>query len=208
MKKFEVKDKVLIKFGDDYRKLKGDFDRLEKKFEQKVYNSLLDENKRVQIMIKKALIKAPVEEVFKAFVKSAINDLNPNIDLNEIEEGCFGITSKKTNNQTFRIETYEVEEEFSIKYYSKTNSYSRCVKFKPSKNNTKIKYTDTNIGMETVFGLKQNYLKGIYQKTRNISFQIQILNLKLEIEKLDEKTINKYNEKLQKLNLKLQKYQR
>ncbi|QGS51655.1 hypothetical protein [Spiroplasma tabanidicola] len=207
MKKFDLKDKVLIKSGEDYYKLKDEFEKLEQEFEKKVYSSMMDETKRIQMIIKKAVIKAPVDEVFKAFVKLALKDLNPNIDINEIEEGCFGITSKKSSNQTFRVDTYEIDEEFTIKYFGKNNAYIRSILFKGVKNKTKIKYTDTNISKETIFGLKLNYLKGVYQKSRKFSFAIQVINLKLLVEILDETKKNKYKEKIKELTKKLIKYQ-
>ncbi|AOG60151.1 hypothetical protein SHELI_v1c01960 [Spiroplasma helicoides] len=207
MKKFDIKDKVLITGGDDYRHLINKFADEEERFEKKVYGSMTEETRRTVLVYRKCFIKSTLSEVFKTFVKMAIDDLNPNIDINEIEEGCFGITSKKTNNIPFRVTTFEVDSEFEIKWYTKNNAFIRTVIFRETKNGTKMKYWDTTKGMETVFGLRANYDKALYLKNRKITFKIQTLKLKLELEQLNEQQIKKMNGSIDDLTKKLAKYQ-
>ncbi|AHI52580.1 hypothetical protein [Spiroplasma culicicola] len=203
--KYDVKEKIIISDPELIKEKDLEFEKLKEKFDEKKHGSMTEEMKRNIRTVKRAKILYPLEQVFKLFINLSAKDINGNLEGFDLAEGNYYYSSKKTGENLIKVDSLEKESEFGVKLYTGDHQIHRVVHFKGNDKIAKIKLVDDCKGMETVFGLLNNYKKVSYQKSVKISFEIQILQLYIELTD-DEKYKTILQEKIKRLQKKSKKY--
>ncbi|ALX70562.1 hypothetical protein STURO_v1c02940 [Spiroplasma turonicum] len=192
-----------IKLGiDEAEKAQKEYDDVKNYLSKQKYTSFYEERKRISKLFCSMKLSKPIEEVFEAFLDISIEDINPNINKEDFEEGQWYRSSKKNNNNLFRLETLQKNKEISLSWVAKKQLFIKSVKFKKNSSNTKTKltYFDYVKGDTSIQGFFERHILNTYIKKQVLAFRIQIFKTSIKLNLVKEKDIPKVNKKIAKLS--------
>lgn len=181
--------------------LQEEFKTKSEQISKKVYTSVTEERLRINKILKKKVIKGPIEEVFKTMILLSAKDLHPNLNYDDLKEGGFYRSSGKTNKIPFLISKFEINKEVVIKWYAKDQQFIKSLFFFSNSSNTKttIRYSDITTGMVSILGFFERHIRGIYTKRQIIAFEVQCIRTQLMLNLIPSKNIKKKEIKIENM---------
>ncbi|AXK50884.1 hypothetical protein [Spiroplasma alleghenense] len=160
-----------------------EFEKNREEINKQVYTSVIEERARVKKIICRAKIKKEIESVFHQYLNITAKDLHPNLEVDQLEEGGFYVTSKSKNRITFLVKKLEINKEIMVEWFSKDQWFTRTIVFSSnSKNNvTKIKYMDISKGKRSIAGFMERHVAGVYTKRQQLAFIVSMFQLKIDL---------------------------
>ncbi|WP_338972654.1 hypothetical protein [Spiroplasma endosymbiont of Panorpa germanica] len=159
------------------------FEKSREEINKQVYTSVIEERARIKKFICKAKIKATIEDVFENYLDLTAKDLHPNLNVNDLEEGGFYVTSKSKNRITFFLKKLEKDKEIMVEWFSKDQWFTRTVVFSTNSQNTitKIKYMDISKGKRSIAGFLERHVASVYTKKQQLGFLVSMFKLKISL---------------------------
>ncbi|AGR41084.1 hypothetical protein [Spiroplasma taiwanense] len=135
----------------------------------------------------KAVLNYNVETVFNKFLQLAAKDINRNLTNDDLIEDAY-FYSKRGGKQILLLSELTKNESITIEWFANDHKFTRKVEFrKKGIEKTKIKFFDSAKGMEAVWGFMSNYRKATYQLEVKKTFNIQILQIRINLEEDENK---------------------
>ncbi|ASP28067.1 hypothetical protein SCORR_v1c02930 [Spiroplasma corruscae] len=177
------------------------YDDIVEKLNKQKYTSLFEERKRISKLFSSMKIKKPIEEVYNAFLQISLDDMNPNLKNLVLEEGSWYRSSKKNNNNIFKLEKLVENKEISITWAIKNQLFIKSVKFRSNSSNkiTKITYFDFAKGDTSIMGFFERHILSVYLKKQFLAFRVQVYKTKLLLNLYKPAKVVIVNKKIDKL---------
>ncbi|ARU91764.1 hypothetical protein SCLARK_001207 [Spiroplasma clarkii] len=177
--------------------LNQQFTEKHQQLEVRLFNSNLSEKTRFIFWSYKKTIKYQQTDLIVKFFKATLKDLNSNINLSDVYDGCYIKGGTKNKGRTAKIEKIDLSQGIlHMKWIAQDALVEREVKVKPSffKGKQNIIVHEKTTGTKSLQGLQGMFLKNDYVKQRVINLQIGLLNFEIEINpELEIKNKSKIN---------------
>jgi len=180
--------------------LRKEYDDNHSKFNQQVYVSRYSEASRILKLIRVIKVKKPLGQTFHMLLTMLAHDMNANLTYDDLENDAFYRAGTKDKKREMHLACFNENEEVTLEWFTSEAWISKNFCFLSKKNGqeTKIIYLEIVKSLKAKTGYLEQIMRNNYLKAEVIRFDMQMYELKRNLDLLSPKQLANYEIKMSK----------